>query len=238
MKSKMLRPLVDIFMTVLLLLSMSYELIGPAFAAFSEKVLGFSFDGYELGPIFHEIVGGLLVIIFFWHLWLNRWWLKNLFKGKYNASRFFLTLVNFLIIADVFILLVSGIFMSRIISLPFEEGMDYARAGHVVVSYWGYIFMSFHAGMNWNIFSAMMFSRRPKKNSVMPQVIAVALMLWGVSAFQRRSIAEYLFMNSQFVFFDFEEPIIFFLLDYLAIFILFACAGNYFMKALRSFERA
>ena len=44
----MLRPVIDILMTIILLLSMSYELIGPALEKFIE------FDGYEYGGLIHE----------------------------------------------------------------------------------------------------------------------------------------------------------------------------------------
>ena len=43
----MLRPIIDILMTVLLLLSMTYELIGPAISGTLEKFSSISFDGYE-----------------------------------------------------------------------------------------------------------------------------------------------------------------------------------------------
>ena len=50
-------------------------------------------------------------------------------------------------------------------------------------------------------------------------------MAYGAWAFVNRQLGEYMFLKSQFVFFDFEEPIIYFLMDYIAIMILFAGLG-------------
>ena len=77
----MLRPLIDMLMTLLLLLSMAWELVGPAWADLCYKLFKIEVDGYEIAPLAHEVLGILLIILFFCHLWLNRYWLKNLFKG-------------------------------------------------------------------------------------------------------------------------------------------------------------
>ena len=234
----MLRPLVDIFMTILLLLSMSYEMIGPAISETLGKFLPFTFDGYEYGSIIHEILGSALIILFFIHLWLNRWWLKTLFRGRYNLTRVILTLANILLIADVILILASGLIMSRMFDeLPFADGlMSFARSAHISASFAGYVIMSFHAGLNWHIFSAMMF-RRWKPGKIFPHVIAIAFMIWGVFAFVRRNIWAYMTLESSFVFFDFDEPFMYFIADYVAVMILFACLGHYTVLALRKLKQ-
>lgn len=232
----MLRPLIDILMTVILLLSMSYELIGPALAVMLEK-FGFIFDGYDYGGIIHEWLGMSLIILFFFHLWLNRWWLKNIFKGRYNLTRTILTSLNILLIIDVIFLLVSGLLMARIFdSVEFSETdpfISFARQAHVAASYWGYVLMSFHAGLNWHIFSAMMFKGMKPKIKFIPHLIAAAIMIYGAFAFVKRQLWDYMTLNIMFVFFDFEEPFIFFIIDYITIMILFACLGHYLILLLR-----
>ena len=76
MKIKNLRIFVDIAMTLLLLMSMSYELIGFVF----EKISGL--DAYEYGALVHEFVGTAFILAVFFHLWLNRKWLMNIFNDK------------------------------------------------------------------------------------------------------------------------------------------------------------
>lgn len=232
----MLRPVIDILMTVLLLLSMSYELIGPVISEALGKLLPISFDGYEYGSLIHENLGMSLIVLFFVHLWLNRWWLKTLFKGRYNFTRVIMTLANIILIADVILLTFTGLIMSRIFELPFGEGlMSFARAAHISSSFWGYVIMSFHIGLNWHIFSAMMF-KRWKPGKIFPHVIAAAFMVWGVFAFIRRKIWAYMMLESSFVFFDFDEPFMCFIGDYIAVMILFACLGHYMVLALRKFK--
>lgn len=56
---------------------------------------------------------------------------------------------------------------------------------------------------------------------------------YGVYALFHREIPGYLFLQTQFVFFDFEEPLVFFLLDYLTVMGLFVFSGHYAGKAVR-----
>jgi len=229
----MLRPVVDIAMTLLLLLSMAYEMVGPAFEVFCEKLFGFAFDGYEYGALIHEAIGAAFLLLVVVHLWLNRYWLKNIFKGRYNATRFVLTLANVLLIVDVAFLLISGVMMSRALDFETDGGMDFARTAHMLASYWGYAIMSFHIGLYWHVMSAMMFHRASWGKGFLPHAAALALMGYGAYAFVKRQIGEYMFLISQFVFFDFEEPILYFFADYVAIMILFACLGHYLILAFR-----
>jgi hypothetical protein len=59
--------IIDILMTVLLLLSMSYLLVGEEM---------------------HEWIGSGLFLLFIVHHILNRKWFTTVFKGKYTALRF------------------------------------------------------------------------------------------------------------------------------------------------------
>ena len=231
----MLRPLIDVLMTLLLLLSMAWELVGPACADLCYKLFKIEIDGYEIAPLAHEVLGILLIILFFWHLWLNRYWLKNLLKGRYNASRFVLALFNFLLIADVIFLFISGVAISKSLFINYNLDFDlaFARPAHILASYWGYVIMSFHVGLYWNVMSAMM---KIKFKSLYLNLLALLFMAYGAYAFIRRNFFDYMFLKSQFVFFNYEEPLIYFLLDYIAIMILFACLGHYLMLILKKFK--
>ena len=213
MKTKNLRPLVDIVMTLLLLASMAYELVGPAF----EKIFGI--DGYEYGALIHEYIGTAFLIVVLFHLWLNRRWLMNIFNGKYNAARSVLVLSDVVLIIDVIFLLISGIMMSRVLGFDSDEGfgMSFARTSHMLAAYWGYVIMSFHVGLH------------VKK---IPLIFLIPA-LYGIYAFFKRQIHEYMFLITEFAFFDFDEPLIFFFIDYICVMVLFACAGFFIMKVCR-----
>ena len=55
------------------------------------------------------------------------------------------------------------------------------------------------------------------------------VMAWGVYAFVRRGFFDYLFLRTAFVFLDDSEPVVFFLLDYLAVMALLA-GLSYFLR--------
>ena len=61
--------------------------------------------------------------------------------------------------------------------------------------------------------------------------------LFGVTAFLRREVGAYLLGQIQFAFFDFEEPLVLFFLDYLAIMGLFVWTGHYLGLLLRKLSR-
>ena len=61
--------------------------------------------------------------------------------------------------------------------------------------------------------------------------------LGSVYALIARQVADYLFGKTMFAFFDTSEPVILFLLDYLAIMGTFVFAGHYLSKVLKLIKR-
>lgn len=59
------------------------------------------------------------------------------------------------------------------------------------------------------------------------RAIAVILAVYGVYAFIKRQIGDYLLMKMHFVFYDYTESVLFFMADYLAVMILIAFIGYY-----------
>ena len=71
------------------------------------------------------------------------------------------------------------------------------------------------------------------KKSILTKRILLALVCgYGVYAFIVRGIAQYLFLRQQFFFLDLERGYILFVVDYLAILVLFAAASHYLGKLL------
>ena len=70
------------------------------------------------------------------------------------------------------------------------------------------------------------------------RILAACIALYGAYAFVSHSIPDYLFLRSQFVFFDFDEPLVFFFLDVPAAMGLFAAAGHYLARVLRLRRKA
>lgn len=71
------------------------------------------------------------------------------------------------------------------------------------------------------------FSKVPFKQVIILREIAIVIAIYGVNAFVKRDIWNYMILKNHFAFFDFTEPVIFFLLDYLAVMAMFVFVGHY-----------
>lgn len=207
MKTK--RRIIDTAMVLLLPLLMAYSLIGEAF---------------------HEVAGTLMLVLFLLHHWMNRFWWKNLFKGQYSPQRFFQTALNLLLLIFMIVQPLCGILMSKhlYVFLPTEGLSSVAREIHLPLANWGLVLMSLHAGTH---LGAML--PKGKKNATVLACLG-AVSLYGAYAFVKRQIPAYLFLKLPFAFFDYSEPRVFFLADYLAVMILFAMLGYGIMNLLKS----
>ena len=213
-----LRILVDVAMTALLLPLMAYSLVGEAA---------------------HEWLGLAIFVLLLVHHALNFHWYRGLAKRRWNPPRVFQTAVNFALLLMMLGLMASGIILSRevFVFLPVSGGTSFARTLHMVCAYWGFCLMSLHIGSHWNTvlrkFQPFPLSR---KRTALLGAIAVLVAGYGIYAFIRREIGMYMLLKTAFVFFDFEEPLGLFFLDYLAVMGLFAVIGYYAMEALRKWK--
>ena len=120
----------------------------------------------------------------------------------------------------------SGILMSKHLYTFIQiSGISSVMRGiHMALAYWGFVLMSIHAGTHLQ----PMFRKLIEKKSAIRigSVILTALVcLYGVYAFIKRQIPSYMFLQTRFAFFDFSESRILFILDYLAVMVLFAVIG-------------
>lgn len=210
-----IKTAVNAAMSLAMLLLMAYGLIG-------EKA--------------HEWIGTAIFVLFIAHHILNRKWFCNIGKGKYTPIRIVQTVTAVLILLCMLGSMASGIIISRYVFdfLKIKE-TPLAVKIHILCAYWGFILMSFHLGLHWNmVISAAKKRLKPSKlrtNTV--RAVGVLIAGYGVYAFIRRDVGIYLFLRSHFVFFDFSEPIIFFFLDYLAVMGLFVFIGFYAFNFIR-----
>lgn len=216
-----LKRAVDVMMTAALLFLMGYQFWG-------EKT--------------HEWVGAGIFVLFAAHHVLNWRWYKSLFRGKYSPVRIFQVCVDVLTLLSMSILMYSGIVLSRYVFsfLPIESGLALARRLHILGSYWGFLLMSLHLGLHWNMVLGMV---KRKKAAVSHYACAVcfifglAVALYGAWVFVKRDFGTYLFLKSEFVFLDYEESKILYYLDYLSLMGMCVFISHYTGKLLRSFKR-
>lgn len=194
MKPKMMiKVSIDAGMTVLLLLLMTYELIGQTA---------------------HEWLGIGIFILFILHHVLNSRWTRSLRKGKYTPSRVLQTILAAVILLTMIGSMVSGVILSRhVLSfLPIRGGRSFARNLHMLSAYWGFVLMSIHLGFHWSMMMGIAGKHIKLSSEILKWImrgIAFLIAGYGVYAFVKRDIGSYMFLRNQFVFFDFEEPLIF-----------------------------
>lgn len=216
-KKAILKIVVDVWMTAALLFLMTYNMLGDAF---------------------HEWLGAGMLVLFLLHHILNFKWSRAIFRGKYTAYRVLQTALVLLILLTMLGSLVSGIILSRHVFtfLGIDGGRSFARTLHLVCAYWNLVLLSFHLGLHWNSMMAMAKRASGKPSATRTWVLRILAFLvagYGVVAFVNRDIGSYMTLRTQFVFFDYEEPLFLLLADYLAIMGLFVFMGHYVATALR-----
>lgn len=175
-----------------------------------------------IGETFHEITGTLMLLLFLTHTWQHRRWWKAVPRGRYTTYRTLLTAVDLILLVMMLAQPLSGIAMSHHLYtfLPFGGVAATVREIHLLLGYWSFVLMSFHLGLHLNM---MLPAALRGKKAV--GLAALGISLYGIYAFIRREFPAYMFRQTMFAFFDFAEPLLFFLLDYLAIMVLFAALG-------------
>ncbi|MDO4339598.1 MAG: DUF4405 domain-containing protein [Eubacteriales bacterium] len=217
----MIRMAVNLGMVVLLMLLMAFELVGREA---------------------HEWIGMAMFVLFVIHHILNRKWLKNTYKGKYTLYRVVQTALVFLIFLTMAGSMISGIWISREVFdfLPHRSGYRFAQNLHMLSAYWGFILMALHLGFHWAGILGMVKKAFGELSDVqvwIMRIVGLGIAGYGIYAFYNREIGSYMFLQIEFVFYNLEEPIFFFFLDYLAVMCLFIWIGYYLSKAVRRSNR-
>lgn len=124
-------------------------------------------------------------------------------------------------------LIISSVILSRYVFsfLPIQGSVSFARVLHMVSAYWGFILMAAHIGLHWGIILG--FSRKEMKMKTSKSVrgvlriAAFLIAIYGGYCFMKYDLLSYMLIENQFVFFDVNQPLLLFLIDYIAIMGLF-----------------
>lgn len=183
------------------------------------------------GQLAHEWAGAGMFLLFIAHHALNRHWYKGLGKGSYHGLRVARTGVDLLLLADMLALMASGIRMSRYVFafLPGFGSIALARRLHLLASYWGFVLMSVHLGLHWDMAAGMLrraAGRTSGKPALFFRCAGVGIGLYGAYAVWARRIWQYLFLQTEFVWMDPEQSGLRFFLDHLAMMGLFVLLAH------------
>lgn len=214
---KIIKISIDIIMTLLFFLLTAYH-----------------WTGDEI----HEYLGFSLFIFFIAHHILNINWYKNLFKGKYSFNRILNTFINIALFVCMLGLMISGIMFSRkvLFFLNLGGGGMFNRRLHMLSASWGFVFISAHIGMHWGMFMSI-GNKFIKLKNAFTQVLGILIAIYGIYSFIKRELYQKMFLLIDYAFFDYDEPIIFFFLDYLAIMGLFIFITYYLQKLNNRFKK-
>lgn len=214
-----LKLVIDVVMTVLLILAMSFRLTGSM-------------------P--HEVIGISLFVLIVIHNILNRRWYKSIPNGKHNPVRILSTSVNLLFLAAMTVLFVSAAFISHIVSgFIYLDGSFFIRQIHVLSAYWGFVLMSIHIGMHGRM---IMLSVR-KKFSIIDsnriciiamRFIALAVTVYGIKSSFDRQMGSKLIMYYSFDITNADESAGWTLVSYLSIMGVYIIGTYYILKLFRT----
>lgn len=192
-----------------------------------------------IGGKIHEWLGMAMFLLFFAHHLLNLGWYRAMIKGHYTVPRILRTAVNMLLLIVMVLLAVSSVIMSGYAPWDIKGGMAFARLAHLASSYWGFVLVSFHLGIYWN---RMLAAKRMKKQIKAPFKYILRFVFWiyaayGVYAFLKRQFASYMFLQVQFVFFDYGESAALFFADYFSVMCMFAVIAHYVSACMNCLNR-
>lgn len=200
-------------------------------------------SGYQFwGEAPHEWAGAGMFVLFIVHHLLNLSWHKNVLKGRYTAVRVFQIIVDVSLFIAMLLQMYSGLVLSRYVFsfLHIESGLALARKLHILGAYWGFLLMSLHLGVHWNMMMGIVKKRmgikdRSRIRSLIGVLLGGCIAFYGVSVFIRRDFLTYLFLKNEFVFLDYNESKMLFYLDYLALMGLCIFIGYYIAKICRKY---
>ena len=82
-----------------------------------------------------------------------------------------------------------------------------------------------------------LFKRSFSARKWMARGLGFFIAAYGLYAFFKREIGSYMILKNQFVYFDLDEPLARFLLDYIAVMGLFLFIGHYLSEGIKKCEQ-
>lgn len=193
--------------------------------------------GYHLwSEYIHEIFGILVLVLILLHTALNLHWFQNLLQGAYSVFRILQITLNFLLIVVFIAALLSGIMLSQHVlpNLSLHNASDFVRKIHMSSVHWGQILIAIHLGMHWKMlanFFCKIWYISPTSllvKRIMPSLFLI-VSCYGLYAFIQRNLIDYLLVQVEFSFLNFEEPIALFYTDILSVIICIAYLTRYLL---------
>lgn len=195
----------------------------------------------KTGQTIHEILGIVLILCLIFHNIINKNWYRLVFKGKCSMIKKIFIGINFLLLINIILAVVSGLTMSRLIPYLNFMSMSTARKLHMFTVYWGFILMGIHLGMHSQKIILPIKKAFKEKNVFIQdfvfKILPVIMCLYGIIMFSKNQILNYLFMFNEFVFVDEQVMFAQMIVEYSSIFCLFVILTHYLMKYIKLIKK-
>lgn len=207
----------DIIMFILLLLCMSYSK-------------------------WHEYLGIILCIGFIIHCILQKNYFAKIISLKYTLYNSFILIINLLTFLTMFGLIISSLIFLDYIPLflktSFPNLINFARTLHLLSAYWGFILISMHLGLHWQIFYNLITKYTKNKLSYLlnSKLILWIIFLYGLNNFIHYDLISYMLLQNNFVYFNPSQSLLSFFVDYLSIVATFIILSNYLRKSFLNLQ--
>lgn len=214
---KKIRMITDCTMTVLLLLLMAFQITGQ---------------------LAHEWIGAAMFVFFIIHNILNIKWYRNITKGRFTLYRIMMSVINILLLFSMIGLMISGIILSHHVFgfLNIGFSFSFARKLHFFTSYWGFVLMSLHIGLHWNMIIVNL-GKISRYKIIALKAFAVLIAVYGVYGLIKHDIVRNLLLLNDYAYFNYEQSAISYFTEYIAIMGLLVFIAYYISKALRLYKK-
>lgn len=197
-----------------------------------EVLMCFQYTGQKI----HEWVGTAMFLSVVLHNLLNIRWYSSVLKGKHTVIRMFQIIINLALVADMFLMMISGILMSGYVFawMPITTGAYEARLFHLAGAHWGYLLMSIHMGMHFGMMNQMWkkLQNYPYGKLLLQalKVFGVVVWVYGLYAFIVQNIVGYLFLTNQFYIWGTASNMVVFIVQNLAMLFFFGKTTSMLLK--------
>lgn len=187
------------------------------------------------GGALHEWMGIALTALIGLHLYYNKAWLKALTKGKYRWRRTAGTVINALLLTSLLVLIIASLPISGTLFpwFPVRAQSMFPSQLHIAASNWFFLLAALHLGMQWPRVMPSL-PKRLVSPTFLERLLGVGIAGYGLWAFFARNVHEKLVMYSAFDFSRLQADWLSFIVDYLALFFLFAHLGYYLLAQRKS----
>ena len=180
------------------------------------------------GALIHELIGIVLLILVIIHLILNKKYILNIPKAKYNLNNILMLIINILLILSFLLTIVFGILSSQeTLTFLNIHNLSIIKL-HKILGNISLIIIGIHLGINFN----SMFGKIIKliKNNIVNYILGIIIIVLGIYSSIKVDLIKHVI--GEYGFGIKEGNIIINTLEYLSIIMMITILINYIYKRI------